>query len=52
VWRLLPDDQARLVLSPAVHQWLEDYFEPSDKIQLTARKMSDGEIHLTLAAVA
>jgi hypothetical protein len=52
VWRLLPDDQARLVLSPIVHQWLEDYFEPYDKIQLTARKTSDGEISLTLAAVA
>jgi hypothetical protein len=51
VWRLQPDDQARVVLSPAVHEWLEDHFNPEDKIELTVRKLSDDEIQISLAAV-
>ncbi len=52
VWRLVPNDQARLVLSPAVHQWLEDYFNPNDKIQVVARKLKGDEIQITLASAA
>lgn len=51
VWRLQPDDQARVVLSPAVHEWLEEHFNPDDKIQLTVRKLQDDEIQISLAAV-
>ncbi|HEX6386156.1 MAG TPA: hypothetical protein VF177_15910 [Anaerolineae bacterium] len=51
VWRLLPNDQARLVLSPSVHHWLEDHFEPNDRIQVTAKKLDDQEIQVSLKAV-
>lgn len=48
VWRLLPNDQARLVLSPTVHEWLEDNFKIGDYIEITARKMNGDEIQLSL----
>ena len=48
VWRLLPNDQARLMLSPAVHEWLEDYFQAGDKIEVVARKMNGNEIQMSL----
>jgi hypothetical protein len=48
VWRLVPDDQARLVLSPAVHEWLEDNFVPEDRISITAKKLDDQEIQIDL----
>lgn len=48
VWRLKPNDLARLVVSPAVHQWLEETFAPEDMIQLTAVKLNDDEIQITL----
>jgi hypothetical protein len=51
VWRLLPNDQARLVLSPAVHLWIEEHFGPNDKIQVTAKKLSDEEIQVSLRPV-
>jgi hypothetical protein len=51
VWRLLPDDQARLVLSPAVHEWLEDNYASQDHIHITARKIGDDEIQISLRAV-
>lgn len=51
VWRLVPDDQARIVLSPALHQWLEEYFDPEEQIQVTARRLTEDDIQLTLAAV-
>ncbi len=50
VWRLLPDDQARLMLSPAVHEWLEDYFQAGDHIEIIARKMNGDEIQMSLKA--
>lgn len=52
VWRLLPNDQARLVLSPSVHQWLEDNFEANDRVQVTAKKLDGQEIQISLKAVA
>ena len=51
VWRLVPDDQARIVLSPAVHEWLEDHFDPGDQIQVQAVKKNDDHITLTLGGV-
>lgn len=51
VWRLLPDDQARLVLSTPVHVWLEDNFTAQDQVHITARKMGEDEIQITLRAV-
>lgn len=48
VWRLVPSEQARLVLSPVVHRWFEDNFSAGDKIQVTARKLSDAEIQISL----
>ncbi len=50
VWRLVPDDQARLVLSPPVHQWLEDHFGPNDQMVVVAKKLSEDEIQLSLKA--
>lgn len=50
VWRLLPNDQARLVLSPTVHQWLEDHFEANDRVQVTAKKLDGQEIQISLKA--
>ena len=51
VWRLLPDDQARIVLSPAAHDWLEEHFEPNDSIKVQAIKKDDNHITLTLGGV-
>ena len=48
VWRLLPNDQARLMLSPTVHEWLEDNFQAGEKIELAARKMNGNEIQISL----
>lgn len=50
VWRMLPDDRARLVLSPTVHSWLEQNFSSDDALQVTATKISSDEIQLTLKA--
>ena len=51
VWRLVPNDQARIVLSPAAHQWLEDSFDPDDRILITAIKREDNDILITLEPV-
>jgi hypothetical protein len=48
VWRLVPDDQARIVLSTAVQEWLEDNFDPDDKISITAKKLDEKEIQIDL----
>lgn len=51
VWRLQPDDQARLILGPQVHEWVEEHFEPNDQIRITARKIDEDEIRVSLDAV-
>lgn len=48
VWRLVPDDQARIMLGPPVREWLEDHFNPNDKIMVTATKLDNHEIQITL----
>ncbi|MCP4357767.1 MAG: hypothetical protein GY796_07120 [Chloroflexi bacterium] len=51
VWRLRPSDIARLVLSPRVHQWLEDNFENGDYIQLLVKNLEDKEIQISLKPI-
>lgn len=50
VWRLQPDDQARLVLGPQVHEWLEENFGSSESIRVVARRLDNDEIRITLDA--
>ena len=52
VWRMQPDDMARLVLGPGAHEWLEDAFVPNDKIELVVTKMAQDEIQITLRPVS
>jgi hypothetical protein len=49
VWRLQPHDQARLVLSSIVRDWMETNFAADDEIELRAQKIDD-EIQISLAA--
>jgi hypothetical protein len=49
VWRLQPHDQARLVLSSLVRDWLDTNFGPNDDIELRAQKIDD-EIQISLAS--
>jgi hypothetical protein len=51
VWRLVPNDQARIVLSPAAHDWLQEHFDAGDSIEVQAVKTSDNHITLTLGGV-
>ncbi len=51
VWRLAPNDQARIVLTPRAQGWLEDNFEANDRIQVTASKLEDDVIEVKLEAV-
>ena len=48
VWRLQPDNMARLVLSPRAQRWLEENFVPGESIQITATKDSASEIQIVL----
>jgi hypothetical protein len=52
MWRLQPDDQARLVLGPQVHEWLEENFANSENIRIVARRLDNDEIRITLDAAA
>lgn len=51
VWRLQPENMARLVLSSPVHLWLEENFEESNAIQLNVTKLDDNEIQIALKPV-
>lgn len=51
VWRLVANDQARLVLSPVVHRWLEENFDSNDQLIVVARKLDDKEIQISLRPV-
>lgn len=48
VWRLVPNDQARIVLAPPVQEWLEENFGSNDRIQVTAIKLNEKDIQITL----
>jgi hypothetical protein len=52
VWRLVPSDKARLVLSSHVQSWMEDNFTPDDRIQLVVRRLAAEEIQISLKHVA
>ena len=52
VWRLQPDDQARVVLGPQVQEWLEETFANSEVIRVVARRLDNDEIRITLEAAA
>ena len=49
VWRLVPNDQARLMLSTPVHMWLEETFDAEDRIMVAAVKKEENQIHITLS---
>jgi hypothetical protein len=51
VWRMQPSDMARLVLSPAVHGWLEEHCEVQDQVHLTVTRLGDEEIQISLRLV-
>ncbi len=49
VWRLVPDDRARIVLSDKAQHWLEDNFVANDEVQVHATKLNqDIEIEIAL----
>lgn len=48
VWRLQPNNMARLVLTPKAHTWLENHFAADDMIQLTATKGDNGNIEILI----
>ncbi len=48
VWRMLPNDMARVVLSPTVRRWYEENFSENDQIQVTVTKLDDKEIQISL----
>lgn len=48
VWRLQPNDLARLVLGPQAHRWLKDHFVAGDYVQIVANRISDSEIQIVL----
>jgi hypothetical protein len=50
VWRLVPNDQARLVLSTPVHMWLEENFDAEDRVQVAAVKQEQKQIAISLTA--
>lgn len=52
VWHLSTSDQARIVLSPTVHEWLEDNFAVDDNIQVVAKQLTDDEIQISLKPIA
>lgn len=48
VWRLVPHDQARIVLSSSVQYWLEENFDPGDHVLVRAIKPDEKRIVITL----
>lgn len=50
VWRMLPNDLARIVLSPSVHGWYTENFNPGDEIHVTVTKLDGNEIQISLRA--
>jgi hypothetical protein len=50
VWRMLPNDMARIVLSPSVHHWYEDNFNEGDQMHITVTRLDNDEIQISLRA--
>ncbi|MFK7805104.1 MAG: hypothetical protein AB8G95_25955 [Anaerolineae bacterium] len=51
VWRLQPDDQARLVLGEAAHAWVQMTFSANSKVTVNALKTPEDQIEVMLVAV-
>ncbi len=51
VWRLQPNDMARLVLGPKAQRWLEANFVPGDYIQIVATRIDPDEIQIVLEPI-
>ena len=49
VWRLQPDDQARIVLGEPAHAWLAATFGPNSKITVNALRTLDDKIEVVLS---
>ena len=52
VWRLVSNNQARIVLEQDAHHWISDTFNPQERIEVLAVKDEAGELTLTLKPVA
>ena len=50
VWRLQPDDQARLVLGEPAHAWLATTFSANSKVTVNALRTPDNQIEVMLVA--
>jgi hypothetical protein len=48
VWRLVPNDLARLMLGRGAHDWIADHCDPDDKVQVLATKAPDDSIDIQL----
>ncbi len=48
VWHLMPDDQTRIVLGPLAQAWLEESFDANDQIAVTAHRLNNDKIEVTL----
>lgn len=51
VWRLVPSDQARLMLGGKGRRWLNDHFAKDDQLRLTVTKHADDTIEILLEPV-
>lgn len=50
IWRMVPDDMARIKLSSTVHRWFEDAFATNDEVHVTVTRLDDNEIQVSLKA--
>lgn len=48
VWRLQPNNMARIVVSPQVQHWLQDNFQANDHIHVNVTKLDGDEIQISL----
>ena len=49
VWRLQPDDQARLVLGEPAHAWLTANFSANSKVSVNGLRTPDDKIEVVLS---
>ncbi|MFN2135448.1 MAG: hypothetical protein ACK2UK_05800 [Candidatus Promineifilaceae bacterium] len=52
VWRLQPNDMARLVLGPRAQKWLSDHFVANEYVQLVVTREGDDEIEVVVEPVS
>ena len=48
VWRLQPNNIARIMLSETAHGWFQDKLSPNTRISITATKLSNNEIEVKI----